>query len=126
LIHCKYSLLLRFNLLTFHSQHFQKIRRDFRGDSPAKPRANKVTKSITSAPRKDSKASKSFTSDSGTLGTNGSFTLGNDGEFGDSPSSLKRKRMMKVEEDQENGQTAPLFKLEHDGHHPIIDLEQDE
>jgi len=99
------------------------LRRQQNGDSPAKPKANKVTKS-TSTPRKNSKVSKSFTSDSGTPGTNGSFTQGDDEEFGDSPSTLKRQRMMKVE-DQENGQTAPLFKMEHNVHHPI-DLERDE
>lgn len=112
---------LGFKVLTFTSQRFQKMRRVNR-EGKGEPKVKAAPKSANSTPRKNSKVAKSFThSDSGTTG---SFTTGDDEEFG-SPSPLKRKRIVKEEE--MGGQTAPVFKMEsgYDSHSPI-DLERDE
>jgi hypothetical protein len=112
----------QFHVLTFTSQHYQKIRKEFRGEStPSKPRAKAPTTS-TPTPRKNSKASKSFTSDlTSESDTAGSFAQGDDDEFG-SPSPLKRKRT-KVDEPENDLQNAPIFKME-EYDNSFVDLER--
>jgi hypothetical protein len=114
----------QFHVLIFTSQHYQKIRKEFRGEStPSKPKAKAPTNS-TPTPRKNSKAAKSFTSDlTSESDTAGSFAQGDDDEFG-SPSPLKRKRT-KAEVPEHDLQSAPLFKMEEYGN-SFVDLERDE
>jgi hypothetical protein len=104
------------HLLTQHSQHFQKIRKEARtangGASNGTPSSANVTPAkATSTPRKRARKQN-----------------GDDDDDEEPPTPSKRKRMVKKEEGQENRQSATLFKMEDlsGNGNGYVDLENDE
>lgn len=107
-----------------NSQHFQKIRRDYKGpsngdESPSRPTSKgpKASKSTTSktTPQKRGAAKKGSFEDSSAQ----------DDDEDELLHSAKRKRPMKPEDPEE--QSAPVFKIEGEGRNGrAIDLVNDE
>jgi hypothetical protein len=125
----------------FPSQHFQKIRKEARsgggdgGDSPPRnsaSRAPKANGSAKSTPRKSKSMTDSFSTDNTSFQTSkGSFRNGNGHGYEDDDEEmttpLKRKRLMKEEDFDNEGRNAPVFKMEgQGGQERPIDLENEE
>jgi hypothetical protein len=104
------------DILISHSQHYQKLRKEFRtangGASNGTPSsANGTPAKATPTPRKRARKKN-----------------GDNDDDEETPTPSKRKRMVKKEEGQENGQSATLFKMEDlsGNGNGYVDLENDE
>ena len=105
------------NLLTIPSQHFQKIRKEARSDSPA----TTPTHARTTSTPKSQKRSKDLIYD-------GNQANSDDEEILTTPAKRAKVRAeAKVKaEGQENCQTVAQFKIEESMGNNVVDLERDE